>query len=113
MASAPISANKETEIGGRVSNDMTDGYGPEEYLLRRAPAGTFTVRADVYSADELNPNGASRITARLIRNFGRPDEKEEMVEIELLPERESGQADQGSDEEDDDVRLIGKIRVRR
>jgi len=105
--------NPQTEMGGRVSNDMTDGYGPEEYLLRRAPAGTFTVRADVYSSDELNPNGASRITARLIRNFGRPDQKEELVEIELLPERESGQADQDSDEEDDDVRLIGKIRFRR
>lgn len=105
--------NNQSRMGGRVSNDMTDGYGPEEYLLRRAPAGTFTVRADVYSADELNPNGASRITARLIRNFGRPDEKEELVEIELLPEREGGQADQGSEEEDDDVRLIGKIRFRR
>jgi tetratricopeptide (TPR) repeat protein len=106
-------SNDETRIGGRISNDMTNGYGPEEYLLRRAPAGTFTVRADVYSADELNPNGASRITARLIRNFGRPDEKEETVEIELLPESENGQADQNSDEEDDDVRLIGKIRFRR
>jgi tetratricopeptide (TPR) repeat protein len=105
--------NPETRIGGRLSNDMTDGYGPEEYLLRRAPSGTFTVRADVYSADELNPNGASRITARLIRNFGRPGEKEELVEIELLPERESGQADRNSDEEEDDVRLIGKIRFRR
>lgn len=105
--------NDETRIGGRISNDMTEGYGPEEYLLRRAPAGTFTVRADVYAADEINPNGASRITARLIRNFGRADEKEEMVEIELLPERESGKADQGSDEEEDDVRLVGKIRFRR
>ena len=106
-------ANQESNIGGRVSDDMTSGYGPEEYLLRRAPEGTFTVRADVYSADRINPNGASRITARLIRNFGRPDEKEELVEIELLPERESGEADQGSTEEEDDVRLIGKIRVRR
>ena len=99
--------NDETRIGGRISNDMTDGYGPEEYLLRRAPSGTFTVRADVYSADEINPNGASRITARLIRNFGRPDEKEEVVEIELLPGRE------GEEDEGDDVRLIGKIRFRR
>jgi uncharacterized protein YfaP (DUF2135 family) len=106
-------ANQESTMGGRVSDDMTSGYGPEEYLLRRAPAGTFTVRADVYSADRINPNGASRITARLIRNFGRPDEQEELVEIELLPEREGGQVDQGSDDEDDDVRLIGKIRVRR
>ena len=107
-------SNDETRIGGRISNDMTDGYGPEEYLLRRAPTGTFTVRADVYSSDELNPNGASRITARLIRNFGRPDEKEEMVEIELLPDSEDeDDPDRDEDEDEEGVRLIGKIRFRR
>ena len=31
--------NPRTAIGGRLSNDMTQGFGPEEYLLRRAPAG--------------------------------------------------------------------------
>jgi tetratricopeptide (TPR) repeat protein len=105
--------NDETRIGGRISNDMTDGYGPEEYLLRRAPAGTFTVRADVYASDEINPNGASRITARLIRNFGRPGETEEWVEIELLPDRDDEADDRDEDEEEDGVRLVGKIRVRR
>ncbi|HEY0027157.1 MAG TPA: VIT domain-containing protein [Allosphingosinicella sp.] len=100
-------SNQETLIGGRMSEDMTEGYGPEEYLLRRAPAGTFTIRANVYAADAINPNGASRISARLIRNFGRPNEKEELVEIELLP-------DKGGDRDADDesVRLIGKLRVR-
>jgi tetratricopeptide (TPR) repeat protein len=100
-------SNQETLIGGHMSEDMTEGYGPEEYLLRRAPAGTFTVRANVYAADSINPNGASRINARLIRNFGRPDETEESVEIELLP-------DKGGDRDADDesVRLIGKLRVR-
>ena len=106
-------SNDETRMGGRISNDMTDGYGPEEYLLRRAPGGTFTVRADVYSADEINPNGASRITARLIRNFGRPDEKEDMVEIELLPDSADEGDDQSSDDDKEGVRLIGKIRFRR
>jgi uncharacterized protein YfaP (DUF2135 family) len=105
--------NNETKIGGRISNDMTDGYGPEEYLLRRAPTGTFTIRADVFDSDELNPNGASRITARLIRNFGRPDEKEEIVEIELLPDSADEEDEQGRDGEDKGVRLIGKIRFRR
>jgi len=52
-----IYSNPRTVIGGRLSNDMTSGYGPEEYLLRRAPNGTFTVRANVYAADRINPNG--------------------------------------------------------
>lgn len=77
--------NPRTALGGRLSNDMTSGFGPEEYLLRRAIPGTYEVRANVFAADRLNPNGAQRVTARIIRDFGRPNETEEVVDIELLP----------------------------
>ncbi|MDF7777581.1 hypothetical protein P1X14_20160, partial [Sphingomonas sp. AOB5] len=79
-----IYSNARSAIGGRLSNDMTSGYGPEEYMIHRAPAGTYTVRADVYSSDRIDPNGASVISVRLIRNFGRPNQSEESVDIELL-----------------------------
>jgi hypothetical protein len=80
---------------------MTQGYGPEEYLLRRAPNGTFTVRAHVYSPDRINPNGASNVTVRLIRDYGRPTQSEQVIDVELLPEA-------GARE-----RLIGRIDFRR
>ncbi len=80
--------NPLTAIGGRLSNDMTSGFGPEEYLLRRAPDGRYAVDVNVYSADRLNPNGAATVTARLTHNFGRPDEHTEMLDIELRPEEE-------------------------
>jgi hypothetical protein len=81
--------NPRTAIGGRLSNDMTQGYGPEEYLLRRAPAGAYEVRANVFAADRLSPNGAQRVTARIVRDYGRATEREELVDIELLPDDES------------------------
>lgn len=97
-----IYSNPKTAIGGRLSNDMTNGYGPEEYLLRRAPDGTFTIRADTFAADQLNPNGASRITAHVFHDFGRRNEREEVIDVELLPK-----------DEEEDTKLIGKVRVRR
>lgn len=78
--------NPLTAIGGHLSNDMTEGFGPEEYLLRRAPDGRFALEADVYAADMLNPNGATLLTARLTHNFGRPNERTEIVDFELPPE---------------------------
>jgi hypothetical protein len=84
-----IYSNPRTAIGGRLSNDMTQGYGPEEYLLRRAPAGAYEIRANVFAADRLSPNGAQRVTARIIRDYGRATEREELVDIELLPDDES------------------------
>lgn len=78
-----IYSNPRTAIGGHLSNDMTAGYGPEEYFVRRAPAGDYTVRANVYAADRLDPNGLSLLTAHLFRDFGRPTQRVEAVDIEL------------------------------
>ncbi len=75
--------NQRTRIGGHLSDDMTRGFGPEEYLLRKAPAGTYLVQANVYASDAIDPNGLSLITAHLIRDFGRPTQREESVDIEL------------------------------
>ncbi len=95
-----IYSNPKTRIGGRLSNDMTRGYGPEEYLLRRAPRGEYQIKANVYAPDALDPNGASTVRARLYRNWGRPNESYEVLEIDLTPDTE-------------DTRLIGKFRVGR
>ena len=90
--------NQRTAIGGHLSNDMTQGYGPEEYLLHRAIPGTYTVQANVYAPDRLDPNGASVLTAHLFRNYGRPNQSEEAVDIELTRD------DKGS-------KMIGRVIV--
>jgi hypothetical protein len=75
--------NPRTAIGGHLSDDMTRGYGPEEYLLHVAPTGTYTAQVNVYAPDRLDPNGASLVTAHLFRNYGRPSQKEESVDVEV------------------------------
>ena len=81
-----IYSNPETDIGGRLSNDMTSGYGPEEYLLRRAIDGEYAVRVNVYATDVINPNGSTMVTAHLTRNFGRANQSSETMELELKPD---------------------------
>lgn len=78
-----IYSNPTTEIGGRLSNDMTAGFGPEEYLLRRAPNGEYVLQVNVYASDVLDPNGPSTVRVRLFRDWGRPTEKQETFTIEL------------------------------
>lgn len=79
----------KTAIGGYVINHTTHGFGPEEYHLRRAPRGEFKVRVHLYSSDRLNPNGASTVTARIIRNFGRRTQSEKIVDLELSREQKA------------------------
>ena len=88
-----------TEIGGRLSNDMTAGFGPEEYMLRRAVPGEYRISVNVYATDAINPNGTTVVTAHLIRNFGRANQHEERMELELAPE-------------DEGEKLIGRFTVK-
>lgn len=90
--------NQLTAIGGHLSDDMTEGYGPEEYLLRHAVPGTYTVQANVFAPDRLDPNGASVLTAHLFRNYGRPNQSEQAVDIELT-------------RDEDGSKMIGRIMV--
>ncbi|HBJ94758.1 MAG TPA: hypothetical protein DDZ43_17920 [Hyphomonadaceae bacterium] len=75
--------NNLSAIGGRISNDMTDGYGPEEFMLRKAIPGVYTVEMDYFSSDIVNPNGAVAINAELWQNYGMPDERVQRVELEF------------------------------
>lgn len=76
-------ANSRTASGGRISNDMTNGFGPEEYLLRRAPAGDYVIQANVFRPDTLDRNGVTSVTVRLWRDWGRPTERMESFVAEI------------------------------
>ena len=81
-------SNDATIMGGRISNDMTEGYGPEEYLIRRAPDGLYRVTSDYYAQDAYSEDGALKLRARIWRNYGRPTEIQDTVIIEMLEEKE-------------------------
>ena len=96
-----IYSNPKTGIGGRLSHDMTNGYGPEEYLLHQGPDGTYTVRVNVYATDRLNPNGATVVRAHVFRDYDRPNEQEQVLELEL----------KRSDKKDD-AHLVGTVTIK-
>ncbi|WP_265561727.1 VIT domain-containing protein [Sphingomicrobium arenosum] len=75
--------HRQSLAGGWMSNDMTRGFGPEEYWIRRAPGGSFEVSSTVFSRDRIDPNGAPWLRARLIRDFGRPSERIEYVDVAM------------------------------
>jgi hypothetical protein len=75
--------NQLSNAGGQISNDMTDGYGPEEYAIRRAGVGDYEIRVNGYDADRLNPNGPGHVLLRLIRNFARTSETAVLIDLDL------------------------------
>ena len=65
---------KLTSNGGRISNDFTQGYGPEEYLIRKAPKGTYLIQAHYYGNHRPTLSGKAILTVQLFENYGTPYE---------------------------------------
>ena len=75
--------HNRTSIGGIVSRDFTQGYGPEEYLLRGAKPGVYKVFAHYFGSHQQTITGAATVAATVFTDFGRPTEKKQVLTLRL------------------------------
>ena len=69
--------------GGRMSRDITSGYGPEEFSLKRAKPGKYVVQAQFYGHRQQIVSGATTIQLALTTGFGTPQQKQQGVTLRL------------------------------
>jgi tetratricopeptide (TPR) repeat protein len=81
-------AHNRTMIGGLLSHDFTDGYGPEEYCLRKLMPGKYTIQANYYGSRQQELTGPATVQATVITNFGRPNEKRQAMTLRLKDVKE-------------------------
>jgi Ca-activated chloride channel family protein len=82
-------SHNRTTIGGAVSRDFTQGYGPEEYVLRRAMPGTYRVQVNFYGSQAQRVTGAVTLQVDVFTNYGRPDEKRQSITLRLTEKKET------------------------
>lgn len=70
---------KNTTNGGRISNDFTQGYGPEEYLIRKAPSGRYRIQAHYYGNHRPTLNGKAILTVQFFKYYGTPYEERRVI----------------------------------
>ena len=75
--------HRRTSTGGFVSEDVTTGYGPEEYLRKDAQKGKYRILANYYASHRQALTGAAVVTATVYTNWGRRDEKMQMLSFRL------------------------------
>lgn len=73
--------------GGLVSCDFTGGYGPEEYMVRKARKGKYTIQAHFYGSRSVEVLGAVTVQADVYTNFGRDGQKRQSL---TFPLKETG-----------------------
>ena len=79
-------SNRATAVGGRMSQDFTGGYGPEEYVIRRAPSGRYRIEAHYYGSREQLVSGAVTVQVWLATGFGTKAQDDRRVMVRLLPD---------------------------
>lgn len=58
-------AHPDTRAGARFSKDFTEGYGPEQYLLRNAIKGKYLIKTNFYDEDTLTENGPATVMVEI------------------------------------------------
>ncbi|MGP1665246.1 MAG: YfaP family protein, partial [Rhodanobacter sp.] len=81
--------NRLTRQGGRMSTDLTTGYGPEEFMLKRAIPGKYKVEANYYGNSQQLVSGSVTLRLALITAFGKPDAREQSVILRLANSQET------------------------
>ena len=72
-----------------MSRDFTQGYGPEEYVLRRAMPGKYVIKTNFYGSSAQSLTGAVTLQLDLITNFGRKNEKRKSITLRLTERKET------------------------
>ena len=90
-------AEPHSAIGGRLSRDFTQGYGPEEYVLKQPIPGNYQIRAKYYGSRQRNLLGPVTVKAVIFTNWAHPDEERRELTLRLDRVR--------------DIASVGEVRI--
>ncbi|HMD00015.1 MAG TPA: DUF2135 domain-containing protein, partial [Ferruginibacter sp.] len=75
--------HKLSEIGGRISTDFTQGYGPEQFLLKKAMKGKYKVAINYFGDRQQKLAGPTTVMAEIFTNYGRPAQERQMITLQM------------------------------
>jgi tetratricopeptide (TPR) repeat protein len=80
--------NTTTNAGGKISRDVTQGYGPEEFCIKKAAKGDYTVDVNLYGDHRQTLGGPITIKAEMFTNFGKPSQKRKVINFRVTTNKE-------------------------
>lgn len=80
----------ETEIGGRISDDFTDGYGPEQFMLKKAIKGKYKIEVNYYGDRQVSISGPTTVSAEIYIRYATGREERKMMVLPLESSNRGG-----------------------
>ena len=81
--------HNRTTIGGLVSCDFTQGYGPEEYMVHRAAHGMYKIDANYFGSQATRLLGPVTVQVDVLTNYVRPNEQRKSLTLRLKEAQET------------------------
>jgi tetratricopeptide (TPR) repeat protein len=75
--------NRITSIGGRLGKDITSGYGPEQFLLKKALHGEYQVYVNYYGDRQFTSSGPSTVMAEIYTKYASKAEQRKIVSLQM------------------------------
>ena len=80
--------NRRTAEGGFVSEDVTTGYGPEEYLKKELESGTYKILSNYFASHQTALTGATTVTLTIYTDWGTNAETQKVITLRLNKPKE-------------------------
>jgi Vault protein inter-alpha-trypsin domain len=83
-------SHTDTEIGARFSKDFTQGYGPEQYLLRNTVKGKYQIRTNFFGESTLTENGPTTVMVEVYtQKNGKTTRKLQTIQLGKIKENQN------------------------
>jgi uncharacterized protein YfaP (DUF2135 family) len=80
--------HRATRAGGRLTRDVTQGFGPEMYVLPRRSPGTFQIRAKYFASERNRATARTKVYATVIEGWGTKNERVTEKVVTLVEDKE-------------------------
>jgi uncharacterized protein YfaP (DUF2135 family) len=67
---------------------MTRGYGPEEYMIKKAPKGKYVIKVKYYASSQQKLTGPTVIRAEVYTKYGKGNEHREEIVFRVEEEKD-------------------------
>ncbi len=76
-------SHPKTELGGRLSNDFTAGFGPEQFLLKKAVKGKYKIKTNYFGDSQVfSVAGGTSLMAEVYLYYATGKQERKIVVLE-------------------------------
>ncbi len=76
-------SHRNTSIGGMISNDITQGFGPEEFVLEKAIPGTYEIKVKYFGDNQFKAEGPSTIMAEIYTHYATGKQERKVTTLQM------------------------------